>query len=297
GDSLSDDGNSYSIDGSAFPASPPYEKWWSNGPVAVNVLASNLGIPLGPSATGGRDYAVAGATTGTSNILTAGGIGAFANTGMQNQVNSFTGAPPAFNPATSLFVLWGGGNDLVLSPTSQAVTQAVSNLSAEVTQLAAAGARNFLIPNWLDWSLSPSAIALGPAAQAYTHSLVLLFNSDLATALGTLRGQLPTSNLMSFDTYDALNTVISNPATYGLTNVTSPCVILNTPFGGPITIASLCTNPSQYSWWDAEHPTATVHEVLGTDMVAAVPEPSTLSLALLGLLTLKATRKARRHGG
>ena len=67
GDSLSDDGNGFILTGGTFPP-PPYDQGGSNGPVAVEYLASALGLPLAPSAAGGTNYAVLGAATGAVEI-------------------------------------------------------------------------------------------------------------------------------------------------------------------------------------------------------------------------------------
>src|SRR4029453_871640 len=67
GDSLSDDGNGVILTGGTFPP-PPYDQRASNGPVAVEYLASALGVPLAPSAAGGTNYAVLGAATGAVEI-------------------------------------------------------------------------------------------------------------------------------------------------------------------------------------------------------------------------------------
>ncbi|MGA7806692.1 SGNH/GDSL hydrolase family protein, partial [Bradyrhizobium sp.] len=55
GDSLSDNGNLYSLIG--YPPPPYYDGRFSNGPVAAEQLATNLGAPL-------YDFAVGGATSG-----------------------------------------------------------------------------------------------------------------------------------------------------------------------------------------------------------------------------------------
>src|SRR6188472_2197794 len=67
GDSLSDQGNGFILTGGTFPP-PPYDERASNGPVAVEYLASALGVPLAPSASGGTNYAVLGAATGAVPI-------------------------------------------------------------------------------------------------------------------------------------------------------------------------------------------------------------------------------------
>ena len=66
GDSLSDNGNLYALSGDTYPPSPPYyDGRFSNGPVAVEQLAADLGVPL-------YDFAVAGATSGVGNYVDGG---------------------------------------------------------------------------------------------------------------------------------------------------------------------------------------------------------------------------------
>jgi phospholipase/lecithinase/hemolysin len=69
GDSLADAGNVFLFSGGTFPPTPPYAQRLSNGLTAVEVLATDLGLPLTPSLAGGRDYAYGGAETGTGKLL------------------------------------------------------------------------------------------------------------------------------------------------------------------------------------------------------------------------------------
>jgi phospholipase/lecithinase/hemolysin len=69
GDSLSDNGNLASVEG-AFPDPPSFDNGFTNGPVAVQLLAQSLGLSAnaslwltGPPA--GTNYAVGGATAAT----------------------------------------------------------------------------------------------------------------------------------------------------------------------------------------------------------------------------------------
>jgi len=280
GDSLSDDGNVYTLTGGAFPPSPPYAQHFSNGPVAVDHLAGLLGIGLTPSAIGGTNYAVGGATTGTDNYLPTEypplGLGpALNNTGMQTQVNTFTAARPAFDPSTTLFVLWGGPNDFLLSPTPATAAQAVTNLTNEIVALESVGARNFLVPNMPDLSITPFGRSLTAEQQLGLQQLSLGFDTGLDHALAAVRaGSPPGVDIVGFNTLGALNALLANPSAFGLSNVTDPC------FNG----VSVCGDPDQYLFWDTVHPTAHVHDILGTEFAAAVPEPQTWHLLALGLL-------------
>ena len=79
GDSLSDGGNAFLRTGGLYPP-PPYAQRISNGPVAVEYLATMLGVPLTPSLAGGTNCAVGGAAT--TQVPVPGG-GAVRRTGSQ----------------------------------------------------------------------------------------------------------------------------------------------------------------------------------------------------------------------
>lgn len=70
GDSLSDSGSSFALTFGAIPPEPPYDSGrFSNGLVAVEYLAEDLGFTLNPyyDDGGGNNFAVGGARTGTGN--------------------------------------------------------------------------------------------------------------------------------------------------------------------------------------------------------------------------------------
>src|SRR6516164_8136639 len=69
GDSLSDAGNDYYIDGGTDPVSPFYQGHFSNGLTWVEDLSNMLGLgALTPSLKGGHDFAFGGAETGPTAI-------------------------------------------------------------------------------------------------------------------------------------------------------------------------------------------------------------------------------------
>ncbi len=244
GDSLSDNGNI--TDPNSRPPLPYFDGHFSNGPVAVEYMASNLGVPL-------YDYAVGGATTGISNP----DVPSMPNSGVMSQVDAFTASHPLGVDPNALYMIWAGPNDLLngLSP-----FDAVNNIVAEIMALHSLGASRFFIPNMVDLSLTP--LAYGNAgAQAYA----LGFDALLAAALP--------SYATLFDTLSLLNDVVANPASYGLSNVTAPC------FDG----INVCANPDQYLFWDSLHPTTAAHRILAAEFVGALPEPDTRLLLLAGV--------------
>ena len=199
---------------------------------------------------------------------------------MDSQVAAFMGDDPAYDPATALFFLWGGPNDLLIASTLMdptvlpgTVANAINNIAGHVLALYADGARNFLVPNMPDLSLTPSALMMSPAERAGLYFLSLGFKDGLELALNSLLG-LPGINILRFDTFSFYQQVVADPLAYGFTNVTDAC----------LTGGGMCADPSTYLSWDGFHPTTAAHAVLGEEFArAVVPEPGTLLLLGAGL--------------
>ena len=299
GDSLSDQGRGFSLSGGTFPP-PPYDQRASNGPVAVEHLANLLGVPLAPSSFGGRNHAVLGATTGpvaipvppfTTENITAilYGQAALEGTSLLSQAGEMLAGGPFVNPG-ALFVVWGGANDLSIDPSPGTAANAINNLGLIITMLYGGGAREFLVPNLPDLSFTPAGLSLSPAQRAGLHALSVGFNMGLAGALSAL-SMLPDIHIEAFDTFALFNDILANPAAFGFSNTSMPCVTGNLQSGG-----SVCADPGSYLFWDSVHPTAAAHEVLGNAFAVAVaqpiPEPASLTLLGIGIgLTVAARRR------
>ncbi len=276
GDSLSDNGNAYTLTHGLTPSSPYWEGRFSNGPVAVEMLASGLGL----SSAQLHDYAVGGAQTST--------VGQFPNTGMLNQVSTFVGGlGVAGADSHALYFVWGGANDL-RGDGANALLPAVQNLSTIVTTLYNAGARSFFLPNMPDLGLTPEAIAGGSNAQAGASLLSESFNQALANAYGGLAASLTGAHLYLFDTLSAHRALIAGSPGNGFTNVTQGCVSAAT---------CIADNGAGYFYWDQIHPTAAVHAILGGEMLAAVPEPQTVLLMAVGVIAVLGFAGRRQSRG
>lgn len=277
GDSLSDNGNLAQKFGGAVPAAPYYNGRFTNGPVAVEVMAQQLGLTL-------VDYAYGGAMTGTANQFQAQNP-LVANTGMLSQVNNFAAAGPA--DANSLYVVWGGGNDFLaaiatgnFSNMNAVVTTAVTNLVTEVGTLYAAGARDFLVPLLPDLGTTYYGTS-GAIPPSLLSSLSGSFNSALAAQMNNLKGNSAGMNLTIFDTVSVLAGVRSSLAASG-GDVTNRC--WTGDYAGGNSTAPVCSTPDQFYLFDKVHPTALVHDAVGKAMASAVPEPLTSGLMMIGLV-------------
>jgi len=267
GDSLSDNGNLYSLIG--YPPAPYYDGRFSNGPVAAEQLATNLGAPL-------YDFAVGGATSGVGNYVDGGtqtAPGMFGLPGMQAELAE--AGPLLASPIvpSSLFLVWGGANDFL---TEGSPTVAAANVDAIVAALESDGAQHILVPGLPDLGLTPDYYG-NPLATAYTDA----FNTALVAGLPP--------GATYFDTANLLDEVVADPAAYGFTNVTTPC------FNG----TTVCSDPNQYLFWDGFHPTTAADTILADqfEQAAETPEPGSVVLLATGLGMAVLMVLARRRVG
>lgn len=283
GDSLSDTGNLLARlqpFGLTVPNVPYVEGRFSNGPVAVEVMADALGVTL-------TSYAYGGALTGTLNQfeLSVPALAPLvAGTGMESQVSLYTGSGAV--DAHALHVVWGGGNDFLVAlsvgnldslPTVAAT--AVQNLANQVQSLYAAGARSFMVPLMPDFATSYLGTS-GAYSTAQLSGLTMSFNQALSGAMVSLGAALPGADIVVFNTPEVLAAVRAQIATEG-GNVTDRCWSGNYLGQGS---TPACTNPDNYFLFDNVHPTARVHASVGLAMAAAVPESSTWLLLVAGLV-------------
>ncbi len=270
GDSLSDNGNLYAKDGGIYPPSPYYQGRMSNGPLAVEQLATNLGVPL-------VDFAYIGATSGVGNIADGGTtttLGFARLPGLQAQAAASAPSLTQVALSTGLFVVWGGSNDYAIGGSALA---AATDIIGIVKGLQSEGAQHILVPGTPDLGLTPEYYGIASATA---------FSEDFNTAL---QAGLPAGALYA-DTFNLLHSVVATPSAYGLTNVTSPC--FNQLAG------TLCSNPNQYLFFDGFHPTTAADTLVAAQFqndlsAAATPEPSSLALLGTGVLTLAGLARRR----
>lgn len=234
GDSYSDSGAGY-IDG--------------NGPTAVVYLAQRLGIPFtyfgdSESRSKGLNFAVSGARTGEGEGKKY-PHGELLSRGMRNQVNDFAALVKSgairFDPKQTMFYLAGGLNDRSL-PDGATVT----NLEADIDALYAAGARRFQV------ALLPTKItAFATAGER--------FNPLLATVPADMRAKRTDVTIINSKWGLFFDEVMTHPAKYGITDITSTCAgrVLHNEDSTP------CASPETHFFYHEGHPSTATHKAVG----------------------------------
>ena len=270
-------------------------KFSDAGPIWVESLAGALGTPAAlPSVLGGSGYAFGGArsTDGLPGVPDQ-PVGLSFN----EQVAQFLSDNGGFASADSLYTITIGGNDVreafqlafggaVPNPglVAPIFAEAIPSIVSDIQALALAGARDVLLVNVPNLGKTPSVGLLGAAAQGAFTQLSLDYNAGLSLALDQLTLGLALAgidlNLMILDSFGLLTEVVENPAQFGLTESAMPCV----------SVASVCSNPEDYVFWDGIHPTVAMYSIVTTEALRLLPVPVPALLLLAGLVALRRYR-------
>jgi phospholipase/lecithinase/hemolysin len=260
GDSYSDVGNISIATGGAVPGPLYYNGRFSNGPIWVEHIAGTYGLTLTPSLAGGTDYAVGGAEVtapvpeGSNPPIPS----------VPQQVELYLQQHNGKADPKALYILTGGGNDILNAPASTSSQQLgfeiAVGLATSVELLERAGARNLLVPNLFDIGKLPAARLGGISSFATATTLVV--NQRLNSWL-LLEAFAPQTHLYRSDAYDFLQGVFTDSSHFGFNDVTDPCLV-TTP------TPSVCSNPYVNLFWDVDHLTLFGHSMLATLAVQAL---------------------------
>lgn len=270
-----------------LPAARNYNGVW------VEQLAAQFAAKpaVTSSLAGGRDYAYGFATTntGTSQLTYGPGNALSVNVNnMGQQLQDYLSSAPTINSST-LYVVWGGANDLLNATSSADIVNAATREAGVVQALVAAGATDILVPNLPPLGLIPRLNG-NAAASAQATAAAQGFNQALAVALAQVQVQAITTGktlrLYQLDIFTLFNTVVGPPVGYGFANVKSSSQ-------GNATV-----NPDTYLFWDDLHPTTYGHSLIAGAALRLLGAPVTTtatlaasasSINLGGSVTLTAT--------
>ena len=247
GDSLSDTGNTYLATGRTFPPPPYFDGRFTDGWIWVEYLADDIDAQLpDPSLGSGNNFAWGGAESvnGTSSVGVP-GVGA--------QVTEYLGSVGGIADPDALYVVSGGGNDILLAGTDSRI--AAANIADAVERLLNAGARQVLVANLMNLGLSP-ALQAGFDPFFNPNSITadqfraasFKFNLVLRIELRKLRRAYRDTEITHLNAARVLRRFVIRPWRFGIENLTDPAVGTE--------------NASTSLWWDAIHTTTIFHRAL-----------------------------------
>ena len=257
GASYSDTGNVFLATGFAIPLSPPYFAGrFSNGPVWHEIVASELGIAAAqPDLIGGTNYAWGGAQTGE-------GLGILGVPNLGLQIDTFLAR--AVPRADQLFLVVGGGNDLIQPVPPTPPEQIVGNIAGHITELAEAGARYFAVPNLPTIPDFPFVALLDDATVTELARLTARTNRVLRPRLRKLENELKNAGLnveiAHVNWNRSFRFLLKFPSLIGVEDTTGTALV---PADCPPCTGILAPDPNVFFWFDNLHATAPVHEALG----------------------------------
>ena len=282
GDSFSDNGSTVEImpllKSAGAPPLPSNGKL-SDGKLWIEYFAESLGMPERAETVwvkGARNpgnFSMIAASSRLSSILIQ---------DFPDQVDLFERQQKRFG-SSDLILVQMGINDalgamknfgqLVKSGKSRAeamkladqdIEKAMVSYKAQFQRLIALGGRKFLVINAPDLGLAPFARQRQAVDLASLYSLKL--NAKIAAAIQDVKlknSKVVSLSIKSFDLLANLHKLIANPTGYGL----SSSLIRDTACGERGANNRVCTQPENYFYYDLNHPTSQVNEVIAREAI------------------------------
>ncbi|MEH6421408.1 autotransporter domain-containing protein [Pseudomonas sp. CGJS7] len=276
GDSLTDSGHFRpALIGAVGPNGALIGRFTTNpGLVWSEWVAQYYGTNATSANQGGTNYAVGGARTGTN---TSGALGAIPS--LATQTANYLAANGGRADPNALYTVWGGANDLFAvaagAPAQSTIANAVTAQIGVIGALRNAGAEYILVPTVPDLGVTPQFRAGGPAQQAAGTQLATTYNT-------ALYGGIAASGLrvIPLDTFNLLREITSNPAPYGISNVTG------TACNPQITASSVTCSPTNtvpggadsYAFADGVHPSSASHRILADYALSVLEAPRLIAV-------------------
>jgi phospholipase/lecithinase/hemolysin len=186
------------------------------------------------------------------------------NADFVGDVNSaLIGAPNGLNNGTNLLA-W-----------TTAISQHLANHLTAITALYAKGCRTLIAPSAADITETPEYNNSPPAWRAFVRQQIISFNASYSAMLQQIAASSPGLTIYNPDIFSLLDNVLTNAASYGLTNAvydagegTGPQSIdaIDAYYYGMLNSISLNGPANNYIFWDPISPTAQFSEVIADNV-------------------------------
>jgi len=270
GDSLSDTGNLASVTGDLPP--PYFMNRASNGPVAVETLATRLGH------TAQASLHLLGPEKGSNYAVTGGSAFGIQPIDLTTQVISFQ-ANHLIAPSDALYVIFIGGNDIrdARDKTNSFIARSLVKAAAvkvrkAIESLSRSGARSFLLVNAPNIGLIPETRLIATATDdsrliERSRQLSQLYQDELNKAVWYLK-YTSNAKITQFNLFDLFNNLVENADQYDFSNTTDACYSSTDSTYHPDCNSG--SNSNQFIFFDEVHPTARVHALVGEALYDAI---------------------------
>ncbi|KAJ7964475.1 GDSL esterase/lipase family [Quillaja saponaria] len=266
---------------------------FTNGRTIGDLISEKLGIASPPaylSLSGNDDALLKGVNfaSGGAGILNDTGLYFIQRLSFDDQINSFKKIKETIKTKIgedaanklcyqAMYFIGIGSNDYVnnfLQPFladgqqythDEFIELLISTLDQQLTRLYQLGARKMIFHGLGPLGCIPSQRVKSKTGQCLkrVNEWILEFNSKVQKLIVSLNHRLPNAKLIFADTYPAVLDLIENPNTYGLKVSNRSCCNVDTNIGGLcLPNSKLCSNRSEYVFWDAFHPTDAANVLL-----------------------------------
>jgi phospholipase/lecithinase/hemolysin len=230
----------------------------SNGPLAVEILAEQVGAELTNYAKWGVTAGELGSPEDDSYIH-----------GLLVQVDEFESElnSQQADPEALYFIGMGFADFFTSMETGVRTKRTVENrakavvtdISEAVTRLAGLGAKKFMVTNAFDFASFPGFVYEAKNAEIFQNQM----NGTLPGEMEKLAQELGVT-IYVFDAFAAGEHIRNNPDDYGLTNLTEACTT------APWDLSYFCENPDEYYFYVSVFPSRVVYKAMGEMMAEQV---------------------------
>lgn len=171
-----------------------------------------------------------------------------------------------------LFLIAAGNNDYLLnyfllgqitrSPQDYAA-KLISTYFGQLKSLYDVGARNFLLLSVYPVGCSP-VISKGQGCLSRQNEIVTIFYDQLISMVNQFKFQMRGSNIIVLNSVKAITSLLNNPGSTGISNVSDPCCELSSNGVSCKANGTVCNNRNKYVFFDGQHNTQAFSAVLAS---------------------------------